>query len=169
MPKWVGMAILLLGAPLCMSQIMTSGGKVCVARIANSSGKPVAMARLQDELMAQLQKRKLEAAAAPTMTLLANRLALSQSNREAMHALQCDFLMLSQVETAHSGEQLNLEFALFASDSHFLRRAVIPAGPADSPEAALPAAGPVAEEVARTVSRKKKKTRVSQPASGDRI
>jgi hypothetical protein len=141
-----------------LSQTVTHPVKsrLCVARIANSSGKPVAIERVQDQLIDRLKQLKVDAVAAPTITMLADHLELTSSNQGAMRALKCDSMLLTEVaESKASASGITVEFSVFDRGSRLLLHATIAStgsDPSQSASAALPA---VSQKVATAVSSKK--------------
>jgi hypothetical protein len=141
---------------------------MCVARIANSTGKPIPVDSLQAELIKKLKQGSLNVVAAPTMTVLASRLALTSPNQGAVHALKCNFMLLTEVaqssavgRRADKGNaashgatpaqkttpELMIKFAIFKRDRNLLLNDTVPAPGDDPAHAAASALTAVAEKV----------------------
>ena len=157
--RWLlNLGFLIIGITPAWSQTVTptraASGKLCVARVANSSGKPVNVDDIERELVQQLINRKIDAVAAPTMTMLASHLALTPSNREAFPALKCDYMLLMEIASSAGDDpkSLALTFAIFTRSRQLMPEATIPAGE-DPTKAALPA---LSDQVASVVARKKR-------------
>ena len=156
-----GLCFVLLAITPCLSQTVTtdgaSSGKLCVARVANSSGKPVNVESVEQELVQQLVNRKIDAVAAPTMTMLASHLALTPANRKAFPALKCDYMLLTEIASAvGDSSSLALKFSIFDKRQAVLPETMIPAPAGDPSQAAMAAAPTLSDRVASVLIRKKR-------------
>jgi len=156
----LSLGFLVFGIAHAWSQTVTptgaASGKLCVARIANSSGKPVNVENLEQELVQQLVHRKINAVAAPTMTMLASHLALTPSNREAFPALKCDYMLLTEIASTAVNDRRSvaLRFSIFTKARQLLPEAIIPADAEDPSQAAMAAVPAVSDRVASVLTRK---------------
>lgn len=135
------------------------GKKVCVADIANSSMQPMFTDRVKQALVEALQNQNANVENAYTVTMLANRLALSGNNKIVFRREKCDFMLLSEVAraaaaaTVKTGEPpvpLSFDFALFKKgrSSPPVRECSVPvAAGGDPTNAASAAAEKIASEV----------------------
>jgi hypothetical protein len=160
--KLLRLYILIAAVTPGWSQTVTPGratfGRLCVARVANSSGKPIAVDDMQQQLVEQLVRRKIDAVAAPTMTMLASRLALTPSNREAFPALKCDYLLLTEIASSPVSEQnsLAVRFSIFDKARQPMLETSVPAAGENSGQATMAATSTVAGRVASALDRKKR-------------
>jgi hypothetical protein len=160
--KLLSLCFFILGLAPAWSQTVTptgtASGKLCVARVANSSGKPVNVENIEQELVQQLVNRKINAVAAPTMTVLASHLALTPSNREAFPALKCDYMLLTEIASpaVNDRSSLALRFSIFTRTRQLLPEAIIPAAAEDPSQAAMAAVPVLSDRVASVLTRKKR-------------
>ena len=160
--KLLSLCFFILGLTPAWSQTVTptgtASGKLCIAKVANSSGKPVNVENIEQELIQQLVNRKINAVAAPTMTMLASHLALTPSNREAFPALKCDYMLLTEIASpaVNDRSSLALRFSIFTRARQLLPEAVIPAAAGDPSQAAMAAVPVLSDRVASVLTRKKR-------------
>ena len=174
----IGAVILLLAISASAQNPSAVGSsaakKLCVARVANGSGKPIAVDVLQAELVKQLTRPDIQPVATPTSTMLASQLDLSSPNQNAFRALQCDFMLLSEVAEADASTQaksgsavaegvnkpampggprsIGLRFAIFSPGKGLLLRDMAAASGDDPFRAALAAVPMVADRVQKQVA-----------------
>ena len=143
--------------------VPVKGKKVCVADIANSSMQPMFTDRVKQALVEALRNQNANVENAYTVTMLANRLALSGNNKIVFRREKCDFMLLSEVAKAAATSNtktddpslsapvpLSFEFALFKKgrSSSSVREGSIPVAASGDPTTAASA---VVEKIASEV------------------
>jgi len=141
--------------------VPVKGKKVCVADIANSSMQPMFTDRVKQALVEALRNQNANVENAYTVTMLANRLALSGNNKIVFRREKCDFMLLSEVAKAAATTTtddpglsapvpLSFEFALFKKgrSSSSVREGSIPVAASGDPTTAASA---VVEKIASEV------------------
>jgi hypothetical protein len=100
-----GFAVLLSGYALFAQQstpahAAPTAPKLCVAAIGNGSLQPIQVNEVKNDLVSKLVAAGLNIDSASSATLVAKKLELSGNNQESIHFRNCDFFLLTAVDSA---------------------------------------------------------------------